>query len=96
VIVWVPTERLAVLNEAEPALSIAVPICVCPSRKAIEPVGTPIPDCGATLTVNVTFCPLVNWVAEADREASAAIFAGAKTVTETTADVDAEKFKSPE
>ena len=30
------------------------------------PVGTLLPDCGATVAVNVTLCPGVTWVAEAE------------------------------
>jgi hypothetical protein len=77
-------------------LSVPIPICDDPSRKAIEPVGVPLPDCGATPAVNVTLCPLVNCVADAEREVLVATFAGAATVTATAADVDPEKFVSPE
>jgi len=93
---WLPTERLVLLNEAEPPLNVPIPICDDPSMKTIEPVGTPVPDCGETPAANVTLCPLVNCIADAERDVLVATFAGAATVTGTAADVDAEKFVSPE
>src|ERR1700735_93330 len=92
---WAPTERFALLNDADPAASIAEPICVEPSRNATVPVGVPFPDCGATPAVNVTFCPLVNCVADAESEVAVAVFAAAATVKGTAADVDAEKLALP-
>ena len=84
------------LNEAEPPLSVAEPICVDTSRKLIEPVGMPFPDCGATAAVNVTLCPPVSCVAEAESEVAVAIFVGAEIATDTALDVEGEKFVSPE
>jgi hypothetical protein len=94
--VCVPTARFALLNEAELPFSATTPNCVWPSRYVIEPVGTPVPDCGATPAVNVTFWPAVNCVAEARTEVVVAILAGAEIVTDTAADVEAAKFASPE
>src|ERR1700735_2177985 len=93
--VWAPTERFALLKEAEPAASIAEPICDEPSRNATVRVGVPFPDCGATPAVNVTFCPLVNWGADAESEVAVAVFAAAATVKGTAADVDAENLALP-
>lgn len=95
-IVWFPTERLTLLNAAEPALNVPTPICEEPSRNATVPVGAPLPDCGATRAVNVMFCPLVTCVADAEREVLVPTFARAETVTDAAEDVDAEKFVSPE
>jgi len=84
------------VNVEEPALSGDVPIWVCPSRKAAEPVGVTDPDCGAIDAVNVTLCPVVSCVAEATSEVVVAVLTGAETVTDTAAEVDDEKFESPE
>ena len=84
------------MNEEVPALSGEVPIWVWPSRKVAEPVGVPDPNCGAIDAVNVTLCPLVSCVAEANREVMVAALAGLETVIETAAEVDEEKFASPE
>jgi hypothetical protein len=37
--------------------SMPVPIIVVPSKKVTVPVGTPVPDAGATVAVNVTLLP---------------------------------------
>lgn len=95
VIVWLPVARVAMVKDAEPALSAEELICVPPSRKATEPVGVLVPDCGFTVAVNVTLWPLVNCVAEAESAVVVAVFGGADTVTETAAEVDAAKFVSP-
>jgi hypothetical protein len=84
------------VNVEEPAPSGDVPIWVCPSRKAAEPVGVPDPDCGAIDAVNVTLCPLVSCVAEAESDVLVAVLTGAETVTDTAAELDDEKFASPE
>lgn len=80
----------------EPALSGDVPIWVCPSRKVAEPVGVPDPDSGAIDAVNVTLCPLVSCVAEAERDVVVAVLTGVETVTDTGAEMDDAKFESPE
>ena len=87
---------MALPKEADPALNITTPICDEPSKKITNPVGAPLPDCGVTPAVNVTLCPLVKCVADAEREVFVATLAGAATFTVTAADVDAEKFASPE
>ena len=81
---------------AAPTLSsVDVASSVPLSRKATEPVGVLVPDCGFTVAVNVTLWPLVNCVAEAESAVVVAVFGGADTVTETAAEVDAAKFVSP-
>ena len=61
-----------------------------------EPVGVPDPVCGAIDAVNVTLCPLVSCVAEAERDVVVAVLTGVATVTDTAAEMDDEKFESPE
>jgi hypothetical protein len=89
-------ERLALVNEEEPALSGDAPSWVWPSRKVTEPVGVPDPDCGATDAVNVTLWPDVSCVAEAESNMVVAILVAFDTVTDTAGDVDDVKFESPE
>ena len=84
------------MNEEVPALSGEVPIWVWPSRKVAEPVGVPDPNCGAIDAVNVTLCPLVSCVVEAASEVVVAVLAVVETATDTAAEVDDEKFESPE
>jgi hypothetical protein len=91
-----PTVSDAVLKVAVPPLKVAVPSEFAPSLNVTVPVGVPLPDCGATVAVNVTSCPLVNCVFDALREVLVLIFAGAETTTVTTVEVDAAKFASPE
>lgn len=80
-----PTARVEVVNVAEPdELSVPVPICVAPSRNETLPVGTPEPDWGVTVVVNVTDWPEVISVADADRDvfdAASVALAGVKTKT---------------
>ena len=69
VIEFVPTAREVLLNFATPlALSCAVPRLAVPSRNVTVPVGTLLPDWGATVAVKVTLCPGVSRVAEAERD----------------------------
>jgi hypothetical protein len=56
----------------------------------------PDPDCGAMDAVNVTLCSLVSCVVEAASEVVAAVLAVVETVTDTAAEMDDEKFESPE
>lgn len=93
---WVPPAKLVLLNEANPPLNIADPICVERSRNEIEPVGTPLPDWAVTPALKVTLCPLVTCVADAESEVAVPIFAGAVITTEIAFDVEAAKFGSPE
>ena len=73
------------LNVAAPEeFKVPVPICVAPSSNFTEPVGTPDPDTGAIVAVNVTACPKVICAADAVREAFVAAgeeLAGVKTKT---------------
>lgn len=72
-----PTLRLDVLNSAAPEeFKPPVPICVPPSLKVTEPVGTPVPDVGAIVAVNVTACPKVTCAADATRDAFVAAEVG--------------------
>jgi len=66
VIVCVPTARFALLKEEAPPLRATTASWDWPSRNVIEPVGTPVPDCGATVAVNVIAWPEVAYVDEAD------------------------------
>jgi hypothetical protein len=84
------------VNVEEPALRGDAPIWVCPSRKVAVPVGWPDPDRGATDAVNVTLCPVVSWVKEAESEVVVAVLAAVETVTDTAAEMDDAKFASPE
>jgi hypothetical protein len=83
----VPTARLDELNVAIPdPFSTPLPICVVPSKKFTLPVGTPDPETGATVAVNVTLCPKVTCAAEALKlvvVAAAAVLFGVNTKTVT-------------
>jgi hypothetical protein len=80
-----PTTRLDVTNAADPeGFNDALPICVEPSRNATVPAGTPDPDFGATVAVNVIASPDVAWVDDAESEvvvATGAEASGMKTKT---------------
>ena len=54
------------MSAAPLAFKVPVPRVVVPSTKVTVPVGTMLPTCGATFAVNVTLCPGVIWVADAD------------------------------
>jgi len=60
-----PLEREEVVNAAVPEVKGTVPSEFAPSRKLTVPVGLPLPDCGVTVAVNVTLCPLVSCVLDA-------------------------------
>lgn len=92
----VPTASAAVVSCAEPPLSVAAPSDALESRKLIVPVGVAVPLAGATLAVNVTLLPATIWVDDSESELFVFTFAGAETVTAIAAEVDAEKFESPE
>jgi hypothetical protein len=70
-----------------------VPSVVVPSRNVTVPVGTAVPDAGATVAVNVILVPLTTEVALA--ASAVEVPTGALTITLTAADVLAEKFASP-
>ncbi len=62
-----PIERLEVEKVAIPLeLSTDEPRVVVPSLNVTLPVGVPVPDVGATVAVNVTFCPNVDGLALED------------------------------
>lgn len=83
-----PIARLDVSNTADPdEFNDAVPICVLPSLNDTLPAGTPVPDFGATVVVNVTACPEVACVADADKDVAVATGADASGVkTKTVAE----------
>ena len=83
-----PLAKLVVAYCADPAASVALPICVCLSKNAIVPVGVLAPDCGATFAVNVTLAPALICVAEAVIAVVVPVFAGAETVIAIAVDVE--------
>jgi hypothetical protein len=92
----VPVERFVAVNCPEPALSVAEPRDICESRNVMVPVGVPDPPAGETFELKVTRLPAVICVAEADSEMLVFVFAGGNTVMEIVAEVEGEKFASPE
>ena len=64
VIEWVATERLDVVNDAEPPLIGTVPSVAAPSLKVTLPVGVPEPDAGLTVAVNLTDWPKADGFSE--------------------------------
>jgi hypothetical protein len=70
-------------------LSVAVPRIVVPFRKETVPVGVVLPDCGATLAVKVTLCPVLIPVAEEVRVVVVVTVLGA-TLTVTAAETELE------
>jgi hypothetical protein len=90
----VPAARAVVFSVAvPPAFNEAFPRLVVPSKNLIEPVGTPLPDCGTTLAVNATRWPIVIWVAEA---VSIVVVATAICVTTTLTGVVSGSFGTDE
>jgi hypothetical protein len=86
--------RVDVVNEAFPALRVAVPSVVAPSLKVAVPVGVPAPGATAlTVAVNVTDWLKVDGFAE---EATVVLLLAGLTVWESVALVLAVKFVSPE
>ena len=82
----VPAARVVVVNVAVPlAFKDPVPRVVVPSRKVTVPVGTLLPACGVTFAVNVTLCPVVTWVEEADSVVVVAIVTWLCVTTTLTA-----------
>ena len=87
----VPTGSEAKFNEAPPvAVSCAVPRLVDPSWKVTVPVGTLLPDWGATTAVKVTLCPVVSTVPEAVSVVVVGNVPPGAPVTVTLTAVDAE------
>ena len=73
------------VNVADPEeLSESVPSVVVPSRKVTVPVGTPEPEEGLTVAVNVTACPKTEGLADEATATEVACFA--RTVTVAVAD----------
>jgi len=84
----VPTARAVVVKaDAPPAFNDTFPRLVVRSKNLMEPVGTPMPDCGATLAVNVTLWPMVIWFEEA---VSNVVVATGVCVTTTLTALDTE------
>src|SRR5277367_1861022 len=92
----VPVESVAVLNCADLPVNVAGPMTICESRNVMLPVGATVPAADATFAVNVTLLPAVICVADRDKDVLVLTFAGAETVTATIAELEAEKFESPE
>jgi hypothetical protein len=97
VIDWDPAASVVVLKVATPlAFSGPVPRLVDPSRKVTVPVGTPLPDWGVTVAVNVTLWPAVTCVADAVKAVFVATPVGAAvTVTLTAAETEPAFLLSP-
>jgi hypothetical protein len=95
VIDCVPAARVVVVSVATPtALRVAVPRLVVPSRNVTVPVGTLVPDCGETVAVKVTLCPLLMVVAEEVR--TVLVGAAAEVmVTLTGGEVELASLESP-
>jgi hypothetical protein len=91
----VPAGSVVVLNDATPLeFNVAVPRVAVPFRNVIKPVGTVLPEAGVTAAVNVIFCPVLIWVAEAVR----AVVVETKfdvRVTTTGDEVELASFVSP-
>ena len=88
---WVPAAKVVVVNVATPlAFKFAAP-SVVPSRNVTVPVGTLLPDCGATVAVNVTLCPVVICAAEA---VSVVVVATVLCVTTTLTALETELLSS--
>ena len=72
-----PAVSTVVLKVAVPlAFKVADPSVLVPLRKVTLPVGTVVPDCGATVAVKVTLCPVLICVGEAVRAVVVGIGAG--------------------
>src|SRR5208282_2589894 len=94
-IVCAPTASPLVLSDPDPPLSVAMPIVVCPSKNVTLPVGVPEPEADVTTALNVTLCPLVTCIAEAETAVVVLVFVAATIVIDATPDVDPLKFVSP-
>lgn len=63
---WVPSESVAVVKSAAPAMREVVPNGVVPSMNVTVPVGVPAPGATAfTVTVKVTGWPSLEFFGEA-------------------------------
>jgi hypothetical protein len=92
VIEFVPTARAVVVNVATPLVfKVPAPSVVVPPRNVTVPVGTLLPECGATVAVNVTLCPVVICAAEA---VSVAVVATVLCVTTTLTVLEIELLSS--
>ena len=94
---WDPAASVVVLKVATPlAFNAPVPRLVDPSRKVTVPVGTPLPDWGVTVAVNVTLWPVVTCAAEAvSTVVVATVLGAAVTVTLTAAETEPAFLLSP-
>jgi hypothetical protein len=77
---WLPADSPAVLSDALPPLTVAVPITVAPSRNCTLPVAV----AGESVAVKTTACPLAAGFTE---EPSPTVVAAFATVTVAAADV---------
>src|SRR5277367_1012459 len=66
VILWVPAASVVMVNATAPLDNEAVPMEVVPSSRVTVPEGVE-PAVAATVTWNVTDCPELIWVADAER-----------------------------
>ena len=85
-----PMDSAVVEKMAWPALSVAVPRVVVPSRKATVPVGVPV---AVTVAVKVTACPAVEGFSE---EVTEVVVGWPITVCVSAAEVLPAKVLSPE
>ena len=91
----VPAARAVVLNAVvPPAFNETFPRLFVPSKNLIEPAGTTLPDCGTTLAVKVTLCPLLMVVAEEARTVLVGTTADVM-VTVTGCEVEPASLESP-
>jgi hypothetical protein len=75
-----PTENVDVVNVKCPPLSVPDAIWFCPSKRASEPVGVPLPEAGVTAAVMVTPWPKTEGFAEDISAVVVAINAGGVVV----------------
>jgi hypothetical protein len=84
-----PIVSAAMVNDALPPLTAAVPKGVTPSKNCTVPVG---PEEGLTVAVKVTCCPKVDGFSD---DVSVVVVLAALTVCGTAADVLPVKLASP-
>jgi hypothetical protein len=85
----------AVLKTAVPlAFKAADPNVLVPLTKVTVPVGTVVPDFGATVAVKVTLCPVLTWVGEAVSDVVVGTLLEV-IFTVTAVEVDPASFVSP-
>ena len=82
-----PTGSAVVWYVAVPPARATVFSAVAPSVNVTLPVGVPLPDAGATVSVSVTLVPAVIFVGDALSVLMVAVNAACVTVIVTAADV---------